>query len=205
MVVEEVRHQAAIAGRVTDVQTGRTVAGAVVAVTAGPAAFADALGLAEISFGPAWASMAERLDRTLTHADGHFHFLDLPDGQYTLVASLPDWGSRYATAQANVVVARGADGRVSLALTDLALPATAIAGQVTATDSTPVVLAAVSVQGSGERVYSDGQGRYRLVGLEAGTRTLVVSAQGFQSATQAVQLAQAGAVQTVNVALTRAT
>jgi len=90
-------------------------------------------------------------------------------------------------------------------LTDLALPATAIAGQVTATDSTPVVLAAVTVQGSGERVYSDGQGRYRLVALEAGTRTLVVSAQGFQSATQAVQLAQAGAVQTVNVALTRAT
>src|SRR5712692_9909761 len=149
VVWEEVRHQAAIAGRVTDVQTGRMVAGATVAITAGPAAFTDGLGLAEVGFGPAWSSMAEQPGRRQTHADGHFHFLDLPDGQYAIVSSLPYWGRRYGAAQASVTVARSADGRIGLAVADLALPATTIVGQVAATDGTALVLATVSVQGSG--------------------------------------------------------
>jgi hypothetical protein len=40
-------------------------------------------------------ALAKRLDRTSTATDGYFHFLDLPDGDYTLIASLPGVGIRY--------------------------------------------------------------------------------------------------------------
>ena len=202
---EVVRHQVAITGRVTDVQTRQAIGGALVSIMDAPAAFTNRLALRAQQYGPAWVSMLERPDRTTTAPDGHFHFLDLPDGQYTLMASLPGSGSRYGTVQATATIARDAQGKLTLAAAPMALPPTALKGQINGPDGNPVAIAAVQVKGSGESTFTDGQGQYLLAGLEIGTRAVLVSARGFQPATQTVALSQAGAVQTLNVTLARST
>jgi hypothetical protein len=145
--------------------------------------------------------MVERPDQTQTAADGHFHFLDLPDGDYTLTASLPGFGSRYGTAQRQVTVSRNAEGRILMAPADIVLPPTTLKGRIVGQNDNPVGVAEVRVQGSGERAFSDGQGNYLMNGLEVGKRTVAVSAQGYQSASQAVVLGEAGNVQMLNFTL----
>jgi hypothetical protein len=173
------RHQAAVAGRVVDAQRGKPVAGALVVVTAGP---------------------LRRESRS--GGDGHFHFLDLPDGTYVVTASYPPEGSRYGSAQANAVVSRDGTGRISMATADLELPATTLRGRVARPNNQPVVMAEILLEGSGERNYSAADGHYALVGVEAGLRRIRVRAQGFHPVTQEVILADAGAVVTLNVTLT---
>lgn len=174
---EIVRHQVAIAGRVTDFQTGKAIAQAQVQIVEGP-------------------------DRTRTAADGHFHFLDLPDGQYTLIASLPGSGSRYGTAQAEATVSRDAEDNITMATADIALPPTTLKGQITdQATGNPVVMVQVQVQGSGERTFSDAQGRYILTGLEAGKRTVLVSARGYQPGSKTVLLSEPGTEQTLDFVL----
>jgi len=139
--------------------------------------------------------MAERPDRTRTAVDGHFHFLDLPDGDYTLAASLPGSGSRYATVQADGTVSRDAEGNIDMFVADIALPPTALEGQVTdQATGDPVAMAEVRMRGSGERTFSDARdetkGRYLLTSLEAGERTVVVSAQGYGTVTRTVSLSR---------------
>src|SRR5947209_8433343 len=97
MSVEVVRHRVVIAGRIADALSGQPLAGARVEITGAPAAFTSLLALRAMA-GDRWATLAERPDRTSTARDGHFHFLDLPAGAYTLTVSLPDAGSRYGTA-----------------------------------------------------------------------------------------------------------
>jgi Carboxypeptidase regulatory-like domain len=184
---EEVRHQVAIAGRVTDARMGRAIGGALVMITTAPPAFSG------------------RDDRTRTAADGHFHFLDLPDGQYALTASLPGSGRRYGTASAQATVSRDSQGKITMATATIGLPSTTLTGRVTGQNAAPVAMAEVRVQGSGERAFSDGQGDYRLAGLETGNRTVQVSAQGYQVLSRTVLLSQAGTVQTLNLSLVPAT
>ncbi len=205
VIWEQVSHQAAIAGTVRDVQMQQPIAGAWVALTSAPAEFTAWLALKAKQYGDTWATLVERPDRTRTSLDGHFHFVDLPNGQYTLTASLPGAGSRFATAQATVTVSRDSQGNLTLVAADLALPPTTIKGQVTGQNNSPVVLARVRVQGSGEESYSDGQGQFTLAGIETGNRTVLVSAQGYKPASQAIQVAQPGVVQALNVALVAAT
>ena len=69
---QEIRHQAVIAGRLTDGQTGRPVGRAEVRVTAGPPEFSNILALLTTQHGDRWPSLRERLDRTRTAADGLF-------------------------------------------------------------------------------------------------------------------------------------
>lgn len=173
------RHQAAVAGRVVDAQRGKPVAGALVMVTAGPLR---------------WESRSG--------GDGHFHFLDLPDGTYVVTASYPPGGSRYGRAQVNAVVSRDGTGRISMATADFALPATTVRGRVARADNQPVVMAEILLEGSGEQIYSAADGQYALVGVEAGLRRVQVRAQGFQPTTREVTLAAAGAIATLNVTLT---
>lgn len=206
----QVRHQVAIAGRVTDTQTGQAIGQARVEIGAGPAAFTGWLAGQAMQYGERWAAMAERPDRTHTAPDGHFHFLDLPPGRYTLTASRPGAGSRCGQAQKKVTVrAPAADGKIALVAADLALPPTTVKGRVTQQGTTrPLVLAEVQVQGSGERTFTDGQGQYMLTGLEASAgraRTLRVSAQGYQPATQTVLLDKPGAERMLNFGLALAT
>lgn len=203
-VWEVVRHQVAIAGRITEGQAGRPVGRARVAITAAPAAFTDWLTIHARKYGERWATLIQRPDRTLTASDGHFHWLDLPDGQYTLLASLPELGTRYGTAQVTINVSRDAQSNIDMAAVDIALPATTVAGRITVQGTEPpenVVMAEVRVKGSGEQAFSDDQGHYCLPGVETGERTVLVSASGYQPAAKSVGLNQAGEEQTLNFAL----
>ncbi len=98
-----VSHHVAIAGRVSDRQTGKPVPGARVTIT-GPADFTARLALQAQQHGDRWERMAERPDRTRAAADGHFHFIDLPAGSYALTAALPAAGSRYGEVAIEVAV-----------------------------------------------------------------------------------------------------
>jgi hypothetical protein len=197
-----VRHAVAIAGRVTEAQTGKPVSGARVRITDGPPAFTKWLAARAKEYGRRWAAMDERPDRALSRGDGHFHFLDLPDGTYSLEATLPGSGSRFGTAEAAATVSRDAEGHINLAAAAISLPATTIKGQITGQDDAPVVMAEVRVKGSGERVFTDTQGRYLLGGLEAGERRVDVAAPGFQPASSTATLGEAGALLTLDVVLT---
>jgi hypothetical protein len=189
---ETVRHQVAVTGKVADLRTGAPLPDAQVEITAAPAAFAAWLAVYAQQYGDRWANLAERPDRTTARADGRYHFLDLPDGPYTLSASLPAAGSRYGAAQAQATVARDGQGRIALAAADLSLPPTTLRGQVTGQGAGLLVLAEVHVQGSGERAFTDAQGRYLLASLETGARHIEVSARGFATATRTVTLSPAG-------------
>jgi hypothetical protein len=190
---EEIRHQVAISGRVTDAQTGRAIGSAQVRIIAAPLVFMEWLANRAKQYGDKWKIMMERPDRIRTAADGHFHFMDLPDGQYTLTASLPGSGTRNGTAQNVVTVTRDAEGNITMALADMDLPSTMLNGRITIQNTTdPVVMAEVRIQGIGERTFSDGDGQYLLAGLEIGQRTVVISAQGYQQISHTVQFSQAG-------------
>lgn len=190
---EEIRHQVAISGRVTDAQTGRAIGSAQVRIIAAPLVFMEWLANRAKQYGDKWKIMMERPDRIRTAADGHFHFMDLPDGQYTLTASLPGSGTRYGTAQNVVTVTRDAEGNITMAVADMDLPSTMLNGRITIQNTTdPVVMAEVLIQGIGERTFSDGDGQYLLAGLEIGQRTVVISAQGYQQISHTVQFSQAG-------------
>ena len=186
---EITRHQVAIAGRITNAQTHRAIPGAWVEITAGPPAFL--------------ASGSSR--RTSTAADGHYHFLDLPDGQYTLAVSLPGSGTRYGVAQTQATVSRDTSGKIVMVSADLALPPTTIKGTVTLKDKgDPVMLAEVCVQGSGESTFTDSKGGYMLVGIEVnplGPRRVTAMAQGLPTVTNTLQLSSAGAVEVLNFVL----
>ena len=200
---DEIRHQAALAGRVIEASAKQPIQGARVQLIAAPAGFMTLLALRQKQFGGAWDSMDVRPDRTTTAPDGHFHFLDLPDGDYTLTALLPSGGTRYGTVQVNSTVKRDSAGNLKPVIFDLALPSTNLQGKVTAqTGGGPVELAAVRVQGSGETTYTSADGTFRIVALEKGSRTVSVSAAGFQTASQVVVFAQPGDAQVLNFVLT---
>lgn len=202
LTIPPVPHGVAIAGEVRASPTGKAVAGALVQISAAPPAFNSWLALQQKLHGAGWATMAERPDRRLTTADGFFWFMDLPDGPYTLVATLPGQGTRYGTASAQVTVHAG-----QMTTTTLALPATTLKGRITAqTSGDGLFLAQVRLQGSGEMTFSDRQGYYRLTGLETGARLVLVMVKGYvQPAPSAVVLDPAGVERTLDVALARAT
>ena len=202
---ETVRHQVAIAGRVTDAQSTRALGGALVRITAAPTEFTTWLNVHALQYGTKWATLLERPDQAVTAADGHFHFMDLPDGQYTLTAWLPGSGSRYGAAPVQATVARTAQGKITLAVSDLALPPTTLKGNISGPSAVKVVMAQVRVNGSGERTYTNSQGQYLLAGLEVGNRTVSVTAQGFQPVTQTVTLGTAGGERTLNFSLVLST
>lgn len=192
---EIIRHVVAVSGRVSNSQTGKAVGGARVAITDGPAEFISWLETRAKQFGARWQSMLERPDRTRTAGDGHFHFMDLPNGNYTLAVSLPGSGSRYGVAEEQFTVARNGDGNIVMATAEIQLPPTTLKGAITAQGSEglePVVLAEVRVAGSGEQTFSDDQGHYLLSGLETGSRTVLISAKGYQTAAQKVEFDAAG-------------
>ena len=78
-----------VAGRVTDVQTGLPINGVHVKIASRSTKFSFRTGV-----------------------DGHFHFLDLPNGRYTLTASLPGSGLRDQTAQVEATAFRDVEGNI---------------------------------------------------------------------------------------------
>ncbi|MCP4514516.1 MAG: carboxypeptidase regulatory-like domain-containing protein, partial [Delftia sp.] len=104
LTITGIRHQAAIAGRVSDAQTGAAIAGSQVVISAGPETFQKGLALKARQYGESWDSLPERPDRAYTAADGYYRFINLPPGDYALTALLPGSGTRYGQAQASVNV-----------------------------------------------------------------------------------------------------
>jgi len=146
--------------------------------------------------------MLNRPDCTQTAVDGAFYFLDLPAGVYTFTVSLSSLGSRYGVVAATRVVPSN-DVADLYVTADVALPPTTITGVVTDQSAAAVSMAKVQLVGSCEFTFADGDGRYALTGVEAGNRTIKISAKGFQTSFLPVTLADAGAVQTLDVVLSQ--
>jgi hypothetical protein len=179
----KVRHQVAIAGRVTCSQTPAACPPTVL-TAAGNGIQHNAC------FKP----------------EGIYYFLDLPDGEYVVEASALEGGSRYSSVTAKAQVSRTSGGhgeRIVPAIVDLVLRETTVRGQVRA-NKAPVVLAEVRVKGSGERTFTDSQGHYVLAGIEKGNRTIQVFAPSYAPAEKAAKLQSPGSVVQVDFTLTRA-
>lgn len=183
-------HQVAIAGNAFNAETGQVLRGVQVTITTAPRTFKNWLKLKALAAGERWETLTERPDRTLTGVDGHFHFLNLPTGQYALTAELPGAGQRYGTVKAKAKIARDAKGRIVWVNTDLALPPTALRGTLINEDKKPIVLAEVQILGSGETLLSDEQGSYLFPSLEPGKRTVRFAARGYQTVSRTVSLTQ---------------
>jgi hypothetical protein len=95
---EVVRHQVAIAGKVTDALTGKGISNVQVSVSSSHG---------EINLE--------------TAVDGHFHLLDLPNGSYSLAAAATWPGSPYGTAATTAVVTRDGSGNIQMASADIQL------------------------------------------------------------------------------------
>ncbi|BAY14131.1 carboxypeptidase regulatory-like domain-containing protein [Calothrix sp. NIES-2098] len=205
VLIEPVRHQVAIAGRVINAQTKKAIGGANVMITKAPEEFTKWLNLKSLQYGNHWQVMVERPDRTRSAVDGHFHFLDLPNGEYRLTTSLLGAGKRYDTALVGITVSRQND-KIIMATADIALPPTTIKGKISDQNGDPVVLAEVWVNRSTESAYSNQQGQYLLMELEASEkqeRTVMVSAPGYEIASVEVLLSQAGVEKTLDFVLKR--
>ncbi|MDJ0707462.1 MAG: hypothetical protein QNJ46_29660 [Leptolyngbyaceae cyanobacterium MO_188.B28] len=156
-----------------------------------------------------------RSDSTYSAADGHFHFLDLPDGEYSLTGSLVGVKRRYAPAQVTTTVPRHEAGRIKPAIADIAIPATTLKGRITTTteedEQQAVTLAEIRIKETGESTFSDLDGKYALVGLEAADKdapekpkyTVLVKTQGYRSPDPppTVVFEETGDVKTLNLNL----
>lgn len=83
------RRTVSIAGQVTDVRTGRSINGIQVTAASRTTSFV-----------------------ARTRNDGHFHFLDLPDGEYSLTVLLRFSGSRFDTAEINATTFHNVNGNI---------------------------------------------------------------------------------------------
>jgi hypothetical protein len=164
--LELVRHRAAICGYVRDANSGAGISGATVA-------------------------LAGQEARTQTRADGFYYFVDLPDGAYTLQATVPPLGSRYAgVSVAGVTVAGDGAGRPVLdPKGNLALQPTRLSGRVLRAGSlAPIARAEVRLRAGGVKTLSNNLGQYLLSAVEAGTQSVQISAPGLVLASQSVTL-----------------
>jgi len=197
------RHRVAVAGRVTNSETGKAISGVEVTITESPEAFRQKMQSTSMRYGNRWRAMPERPDRTRTRDDGLFYFLDLPDGSFSFSASLPGSGRRFGIAQERAEVSRDDEGKTKITFVNLSLQPTALKGKITGQGQKAISMAEVRVRGSDERAFSDAQGQYLVAGIEPGNRVLLVSAQGYSSASQPVTVGGPGSSQTVDFSLTR--
>lgn len=163
--IELIQHRASIAGYVTDSQSGGTIPGAVVHIT------------------------AKEL-KTKAAVDGFFYFLDLDPGQYTIEVSAPDCGSVYGTVTAVVQVPDVGEGQAMFFVwANVALPPTTLSGKVTrSSDNSPIQNAVVQVLGSEQNTSTDSSGNYSLWPLQAGAPNIKASADGFVELIQTATL-----------------
>lgn len=186
-VWEEVRHQVAISGKVIGPVKGMGLGHVRISIIDGPDEYLEWLAIKQAIAGEEWFTTAKRPDRVMTKPDGHFHFMDLPDGDYMLFAAFPNKSTRFGGVQLSVTVSRTPEGDIEMAKADIVLPATSIAGTVVRQGgNTPVVMAKVRLLGSGEYTHTDENGAYILSGIEASVtqdRVMTVSATGYQDRT----------------------
>ncbi|MEP7120829.1 MAG: carboxypeptidase-like regulatory domain-containing protein [Byssovorax sp.] len=152
-----------IAGRVIDGVTDRPLAGVAVAITTG----------------------ARAPHQATTAADGAFRFVNLPDGEYTLSFDLPSAGRRYGTTTVGITLKDGARE-----VRTVKLPPTGIAGKIDYPDQDPrsgtSMYPLVRLPGSGEEVYGEADGSYRVLAIEPGLgtppvpRSLIITVPGYE-------------------------
>lgn len=227
MTLQSSRHQVAIAGMVSDAQTGQVISGAKVKLSKGSAEFSRWLNLKAMQYGDALSQQGSvrlssklSLERdqtglylaTQTALQGHFYFIDLPSGSYDLFVFLPGAGTRYGTQKIENVSVTERNGKVERAIADIRLPPTGIKGRIVGVDGQPIVMAKLQIEGSSGVTFSDHQGDYLLTGMEvwqqpekssnAPRPLITVSAQGYQSATTGTWLV-VGEVKPLEITLTR--
>lgn len=202
---ETVRRQVAISGSVKDMVTRKPLGGVEVVVVSGPPAFVSELELLKKIYGIHRDGLKNLSVKTNTGNDGFFYFMDLPDGNYTVEARCPGYGSRYGKAEKTVDVKRSDKGGVLLSSLEIMLPSSVVRGRVVRAGSyAPVAMAEVRVEGSSECSFTDENGCFILSGLEASSavpRSLAVSATGYQRACIDVLLASPGDEKEVDVHL----
>jgi hypothetical protein len=181
---ETVVHQVALAGRVLDAETKRGIPDAAVRVR---------------------GIKNSVNSETRTARDGHYHFLDLPNGNYIVSASLPGRGTRYAAAEQRVTVSRDKESNLEMKIADLMARPTMIQGRITNSDGEAIALAEVRVRGSGESTFSRADGGYRLTGIETSRtkRGVVATAPGYENSSKDVSLTEPGKVQEQDFKLKR--
>jgi len=172
---------AVVGGRVRDKISGHALEGVVVKLGETEGAFAD---------------------ETVTRSNGLFHFVKVPLGRYALTAAMPGAGTRRSPAKTELIVEAEEESKPARVFVDVLLGTTAVRGFVGNANG-PVVMAQVRVKGSGERTFTDREGRYRIDGLEAGRRTVQVTAPGFKKSSKPVTLSGAGVEHTLDFKLAR--
>lgn len=197
MKLESTRsHKVAIAGQVSDKETGLTIGNAIVEITEMPDRFKMKRSLQALQYGSKWETLAKRCDRTTTAIDGFFYFLDLPSGQYTLNAFLPSAATRYKIIDPAIVTVPSSRDSSSqpFAVANLTLSPSGIRGKATDLEGIAIAKANVKILGSGESTVTDNDGTFKLIGLEAPnqegskrTVTVVVSAKGYQEKNETFQ------------------
>ncbi len=201
-VWEELRHQVAIAGRVTDSFSGIPLKGVCIEITSGPAAFTNWLDAQSVHTvdDSKWDEI--RPDRIHTSADGHFHYMDLPDGDYDLTAIWLNAGTRYGSGNSSTTVSRDTTGAISMGMADMGLSPTRIQGRVVRAGTTnPVAMAEIRVTGSNESVLTDSNGQYIISGIEVSSsdRNVIVKAAGYADTQVSIRLDNPGMSGTLDV------
>lgn len=201
-VVETFTRRASIAGMVRDAMTGGPLPSAEVQITGMPATFRAWLEVYRIPYGALWPKLQRRPDRARTGPDGDYLFCDLPEGDYTLEAVLPDNGGRYASGSQSVAVSYAVEPGYGIC--DIDLSPTSVTGTVSAglaSAISPVQMAVLKVAGSGEGAESAKDGSYRIVGLQPGEREVSVTARGFVPAVAQVRLQAPGSEAVLDISL----
>lgn len=210
-----IHHRVAIAGKVMDKRAGLPIAGAELELVDGPEAFQTAVAVR--SQDPKWLQRRERLNRAFSRPDGLFYFLDLPaGGPYKLEVSVSYMSTRYGRQlhDADIDVPPAPDSpasRVQYAWVDIALTSTGVAGKVITISNgaeKPVARANVRIQDAAGVTDADGQ--FFLDGLigprddarfERPKASLHVSAQGFESGDQEIDLKVGTITQDITIIL----
>ena len=169
----QIRHAVSIAGKVTDVlkapdKRGRPIAGAELELLDGPEEFQTTVKIRNSD--PLWQQRKERLNRTVSRADGLFYFLNLPPGgPYRIQVRVPDLSTRYgkpvypkAIEDPQIIVPPTPESpasRVKVCWVNIALVSTGVTGKVITISSgaeKPVARATVRIQDVKTETEDDG-------------------------------------------------
>src|SRR5262249_35444100 len=121
-----------------------------------------------------------------------FHFMDLPDGAYTLTFSLAltGAGARVGKAEKAFSVTRDGAGRIAAGVVIVELTPTGAQGRVLGGPRAPLAMARGRVPGGGGGPSGGAGGGFSLPRLEPGRRSIAIAAPGFQEATITVTLVE---------------
>ncbi len=124
-----------------------------------------------------------------TSFDGSFRIEDLLPGEYQLSFEKEDYVSRGYSA---LVTSGGTIDMQTIEL-NLAITKATIFGQLLDKQSNePIAGANISIAGTAISTLTDSEGKYRIEGLELGTKTLTFSATGYNSQTLISSFSQGG-------------